>query len=74
MQAGKYDDYGYLSSLSADAAPILLDPETAAVWDDTWPFESYLDKIQVRTEEMGIRDFNVSRQAAGELAELWGQE
>ena len=71
MEAGEYDDYGYLSTLCADAAPVLLDPDTAKVWDDTWPFRSYTEKIQGQTRERKIRGFNFSRWQAGKLAEGW---
>lgn len=68
MEAGEYDDYGYLSTLCADAAPALLDPETAELWDETWPFQDWEARMKEGAQHMGIRGFNLSRWAAGELA------
>lgn len=81
-------DYDYLSRLSADAAPIILNSSTnpylisvddmlekAAVdkngnYNDDYYHEhywinSYYCKMEYRTREMGIRDFNFSLYRAG---------
>lgn len=52
-----YSDISYLSSLSADAAPILLSTKETA-------FTGYIAKMDLRTEDMGLRNFNVSRAVA----------
>lgn len=56
-----YQDQRYLSSLSADAAPILLGDDAQSVWGDTNAYDTYCEKIKERTREMGLRNFNFSR-------------
>ncbi len=77
-------DYEYLSRLSADAAPVILDcsknPYMTNVkemlektdgefdyeyYDKRYWIKNYYCKIQNQTKDMGIRDFNFSRYAAG---------
>lgn len=81
-------DYDYLSRLSADAAPAILDssknPYLVSVEDmlektapdengsysadtfyDSYWMKSYYCKMEYRTKDMGIRDFNFSLYRAG---------
>lgn len=81
-------DYQYLSRLSADAAPVILDPsknpylisvedmleKTATDENGSYDYDtfydyqwmrSYYNKMEYRTKDMGIRDFNFSRYRAG---------
>lgn len=81
-------DYDYLSRLSADAAPVILDPSlnpwlvsvenmlektsvnengtyNANDYYDLYWINSYYYKMENRTKEMGIRDFNFSLYQAG---------
>lgn len=81
-------DIDYLSTLSADAAPAILNPsinpyltdiedmlkkteigkyenpEEYHYYDQYWIKDFYL-RMEAQTEDMGIRDFNFSRYAAG---------
>lgn len=81
-------DYDYLSRLSTDAAPVILDPSknpylvsvedmlektapdengsyNADTFYDSYWMKSYYSKMEYRTKDMGIRDFNFSRYRAG---------
>lgn len=58
------NDY-YLSTLSADAAPILLDEErnpfyNSSAIDAPYWMDNYCRRIDKKTEQMGIRNFNFS--------------
>lgn len=61
---GHYSDYSYLYRLSLDAAPVLLQKETANSQAFSYERERYCEKIRERTEDMGLRNFNFSRWAA----------
>lgn len=55
-----YHDYRYLAGLSADAAPVLI-----PYIEDMGDYGSrYRSKLQKRTEDLGIRTFNISRYIA----------
>lgn len=56
-----YGDMHYLSTLSADAAPILLNTEK---YGEAVATTGYIAKTELRTEDMGLRNFNVSRAVA----------
>ena len=57
----RYSDYHYLYRLSLDAAPVLLQEEAAKAWGSSSAMERYCSKVRERTEDMGFRNFNVSR-------------
>lgn len=63
---GGYQDIYYLSTLSMDAAPILLDRNkcTEEVYNKILA-NGYVIRAMERTEDMGIRNFNLSRLIAG---------
>lgn len=58
---GGFDDYWYLTGLSADAAPLLAQEEVRKQLEDLGAGQHYYEKIRERTENMGIRNFNFSR-------------
>lgn len=85
-----YQDYDYLSRLSADAAPVLI-PYMAELGynferfaaEEAEPTEDrrdgfgyfYLRELQKDAENLGIRTYNVSRHAAlGKIAEYGGEK
>lgn len=75
-----YSDKYYLSKLSADAAPVLLsgqflqntgadakqETDSIDTNDSDWWMIEYINKLSRRTEDMTLRNFNVSRFLAGE--------
>lgn len=61
-----YDDYSYLFyNLSLDAAPAILAYDDGSDPDEYWSYmdrrNQYINDILDETEDMGIRDFNISR-------------
>lgn len=70
----EYTDFRYLSELSADAAPVLLSEENyyyvkesaETGYGGNW-MDRYYEEISEKTEETGIRTFNVSRYRSGKL-------
>lgn len=66
-----FDDYWYLSELSADAAPLLAQEEVQKLWGDTGPFRLYYGKILKRSEDMSLRSFNFSRWRAKKSLDGW---
>lgn len=81
-------DYDYLSRLSADAAPVILDPAknpylvsvedmlektapdengsyNADTFYDSYWMKSYYNRMEYRTKDLGIRNFNFSLYRAG---------
>lgn len=61
-------DFGYLSSLSADAAPVLVPYMKAA------GREAYVDGLSERLSEGSLRTFNLSRFIAGKTLEKYGED
>lgn len=56
-----YCDYNFLSKLSADAAPVLLE------WEEEYYSERYAERLEDRIEDITIRNFNVSRFVAEQI-------
>lgn len=56
-----YYDYNFLSKLSADAAPVLLE------WEEEYYSEKYAERLEDRIEDITIRNFNVSRFVAEQI-------
>ncbi len=61
-------DFGYLSSLSADAAPVLV-PYMKATGR-----EAYVEGLSERLSEGSFRTFNLSRFMAGKTLEKYGED
>lgn len=77
----EYDDFRYLSGLSADAAPVLLSAEnysflteTASTGYGTNWMDSFYRKVSEKAEKCGIRTFNFSRYTAGRLLDQAAEE
>jgi len=83
FDADAYHDYGYLSGLSADAAPVVLPYLKGQGYDmtatapreiyrrheaDQWGY-FYMDHLREDVEKNGIRTFNFSRWYAGRILE-----
>lgn len=66
-----FDDYWYLSELSADAAPLLAQEEVGEIWEDTGALRLYYGKILKKSEDMSLRSFNFSRWKARKSLEGW---
>lgn len=66
-----FEDYWYLAELSADAAPLMTREDVRKMWGKTDAVRYYYDKVQKRTQEMGVRDFNFSRWSAKKSLEGW---
>lgn len=70
-----YEDYSYLyDNLSFDAAPVILSyGQKPGEEEDFWSYNSYRERyinfISYKTEEMGIRNFNISRFIAKQCIE-----
>lgn len=62
-----YDDYHYLSRLSADAAPVLAEEG----YGKNSFMERYYRKVWEEAEEMGLRGFNFSLWQAKESLDAW---
>lgn len=61
-----YRDFNYLSHLSADAAPVLAEPENYVfLTENSMAMQSYFSRMGEKADEMGIRSFNLSRYLAG---------
>lgn len=61
-----YDDYSYLyHNLSFDAAPAILSYDDGSDPDEYWTYmykrNHYINRVLDETEDMGIRNFNISR-------------
>ena len=60
-----YGDYLYLTELSADAVPVLASEENYGfLCGRTERMPQYFDRMEKRTEETGVRTFNLSRHLA----------
>ncbi len=68
---GGFDDYWYLTALSADAAPLLAQEDVRERLENQGALQYYYDKVWDRTKDMGLRDFNVSRWLAQRSLEGW---
>lgn len=66
-----FDDYWYLSELSADAAPLLAQEEVREMWGDTGALRLYYGKILKKSEDMSLRSFNFSRWKAQKSLDGW---
>lgn len=66
-----FEDYWYLADLSLDAAPLMTQESVREMLGDSNAVRYYYKKIQERTEDMGLRDFNFSRWKAGKCLEGW---
>lgn len=72
----EYDDFRYLSGLSADAAPVLASAEnyefltgdSVESYGTNW-MERYYRELAEKAEECGIRTFNLSRYIGGRMLE-----
>ena len=65
MDPEKFNNGYYLSTLSADAAPVLLDENLNPYYrsdDADMPYwmDDYCYRIDTKTRHMGIRNFNFS--------------
>lgn len=65
FDADAYQDYRYLGTLSTDAAPVILE-YMGETGEDNWG-DSFMERIKEETEDMGIREFNVSKYQARKL-------
>ncbi len=61
------EDYQYLLSLSADAAPVLLSEEGITGFSEE--LEGYCRRMEDKANSCGIRSFNLSRYLAGKALE-----
>lgn len=66
-----FDDYWYLSKLSADAAPLLAQEDVGKMWEDTGASRLYYGKILEKCEDINLRNFNFSRWKAKKSLENW---
>ena len=65
-----YGDYLYLTELSADAVPVLASEENYGfLCGRTDRMPRYFDRMEERTEEIGVRTFNLSRYLAKKALE-----
>ena len=65
-----YEDFVYLSGLSADAAPVLASEENYAfLYSQTDSMQHYFERMEEKAQENGIRTFNLSRYLAGKALE-----
>lgn len=69
--AAGFDDRWYLSGLSADAAPILMQEKVRSAWADSSAMRSYYSRMQEKTEDMTLRSLNFSRWQAKRLLDGW---
>lgn len=75
LRTDGYDDFWYLAySMSADAAPVLLDEEARAIWGEEGTFRIYAERMWEKSENINLRNFNFSRWKARECMEGWYEE